>query len=125
MKKNNDRLGLGARRGITVTVTETPQSLAELLEAASPGRTEMSNRRQLNLRDTDGSKTIYILETTSQTIVEGIQIRAGEERFYELSVTGTDNASLLLMNPADLLSKTYFAVAPGDTSAPMTVEESA
>lgn len=121
MKVNQDRLGLGSRRGITVTVTTTPSSLATLLDAASSGRTELLGRRQLNLQNTDASSTIYVLESASQTVTEGVQITAGQERFYELSITGTDNTSLAALSPADDISKTFFAVSSG--TAPMVVEE--
>lgn len=124
VKINNDRLGLGARRGITVTVTDTPSSLATLLNAASTGRTEMAGRRFLALRNTQVSspQTIYILESTTQTVTEGIQIPTLEERFYEMSTTGTNN-DLVNTRPPDSISKTFFATASG--TATMTVEESA
>jgi len=120
-KINNDRLGLGARRGITVTVTTTPNSLATLLDAASSGREEMPNRRQLNLRNNDASTVVYVLESSTQTVAEGVQIRAGEERGYEMSITGTDNTTLASMAPPDNISKTFFATSSG--TAAMTVEE--
>lgn len=114
-KVNHDRLGLGARRGITVTVTTTPSSLADLLDAASSGRIEMTNRRQLNLQNTSGS-TIFILENASQTVSEGVQVAASGERQYEMSTTGTGNNLV-----GDDISGTFFAVASGTAS--MVVEE--
>lgn len=124
LKINQDRLGQGARRGITVTVTGTPTSLADLLDAAITGRTEMAGRRMLALKNTQVSspQTIYILESTTQTVTEGIQIPTLEERFYEMSVTGTDN-TLGNSRPPDTISKTFFATASG--TATMTVEETA
>lgn len=114
-KVNHDRLGLGSRRGITVTVTTTPTSLASLLDTASSGREEMVNRRQLNLQNTSGS-TIFILESTSQTVAQGVQIAAGGERGYEISITGTSNDI-----EGDSISGFYFAVSSGTAS--MVVEE--
>lgn len=120
---NKDRLGLGARRGITVTVTSTPSSLATLLNAASTGRTEMANRRQLNVKNTHATNTIYILESSSQTATEGIPMAPSEERYYEMSTTGTDNTSPQNFRPPDNISGTYFVAPAGNTT--MTVEECA
>ena len=120
-KINNDRLGLGMRRGITVTVTTTPSSLATLLNAATTGRGEMPNRRQLNLRNNSATEKIFILEAAAQTVAEGVQIRVGEERPYEISITGTNNTTGPLMSPADDISKTLFATSAN--TAAMTVEE--
>lgn len=119
-KTNNDRLGLGARRGITVTVTTTPSTLDTLLDTASSGRTLMPNLRQINLVNT-GSGTIYILENTSQTVTEGVPIpnTAGiNQRFYESSPTTWGTTGSV---EGDDISGSYFAVASGTQT--MVVEE--
>lgn len=118
-KINNDRLGLGQRRGITVTVTTTPSSLATLLNAASAGRTELENRRQLNLQNT-GAVTIYLLESASQTVTEGVQLLSTpglNERYYECSTSMTVND----LDTEYGTEGTFFAVSSGTCT--MVVEE--
>jgi len=120
-KQNLDRLGLGARRGITVTVTTTPTTLADLLNTASPGRTLHPGLRQINFQNTSGSTTIYILENSSQTVTEGVQIPStagANERFYETSTTAWGANSTL---DNDTISGSYFATSSG--TATMVVEE--
>lgn len=118
-KINNDRLGLGQRRGITVTVTTTPSTVATLLDTASAGRTELPNRRQLNLQNT-GAQTIFILESAAQTVSEGVQLissAGANERFYEAStsITATD------LDTGYGIAGTFLAVSAG--TATMVVEE--
>ena len=81
----------------------------------------MQKRRQLNIRNTHATNYIYILENASQTTTESIQIRPGEERFYEMSTTGTDNTTGPDLRPPDTISKSLFVAPAGNTT--MTVEE--
>ena len=120
-KQNMDRLGLGSRRGITVTVTATPSTLDTLLDTASSGRTLNAALRQVNFINTSGSATIYILENSSQTVTEGVPIPSdtgANERFYEASATAWGANSTL---DGDTISGSYFAVSSG--TATMVVEE--
>jgi len=98
-------------------VTTTPSTLDTLLDAAVTGRTLGGATRQVNLQNT-GAATIYILENDSQTVAEGVQLKASGERFYETSPTAWgENAAL----DTDSISGSYFAVAAGTVT--MVVEE--
>jgi len=119
-KINNDRLGAGSRRNIEVSVNGTRTSLNDLIDAKVSGRTIAGNVREIRLRNT-GAQTIFILESETQTIAEGVQIRTGEIIKYEASITAFDNTTLANMNPPDDISKTFFATA--GTTETMTVEE--
>lgn len=90
-------------RTIPVTVTTTRTSLGSLLDTAESGRLRMPGCKSLTLLNTDASVTIYVLESTTQTITNGWPIPAGGTLTFEASESFGD-----LVNEG-----LYFAVSSG------------
>lgn len=71
-------LGTGVRV-TNITVTTTPTSLEDLLNTAVSGRSSMAGRRDLQLKNMDGTNSFYIGESTTQlaTATNGWPVLAG------------------------------------------------
>lgn len=87
---NTFTIGTGVKV-TTITVTTTPTSLDDLLNTAVTGRSSLTGRRSLVLRNLDGTNAFYILESTTQTTTDGWNVDAGDDWTSEASETGTSN----------------------------------
>jgi hypothetical protein len=110
-------LGSGIR-STPITVTTTPTSLDALLTTAVAGRVSLTGRRSLSIKNKDASVTLYILESTTQTVTDGWEVLAGATLQFDASETFTKNLSQLsLANNGGGGTGFYLAVASGTLSA--------
>lgn len=103
-------IGTGVR--VTpITVTTTRTALNDLLNTAVSGRSSLAGRRSLVLRN-NSAVTVYLLESSTQTVTDGWEILAGEDLPLQASETGTAN-EYPISTSANGGAGFYLAVASG------------
>ncbi len=111
---------LGAGIRVTpITVTATATSLDSLLDTAVTGRSSLIGRKSLSIKNKDASATMYLLESSTQTVTDGWEILAGATLQLDASETFSENiSSYSVANaPTNAGCGLYLAVASGTIAA--------
>lgn len=109
-KKDKKTLGFGIRTTL-VTVTDTPQSIPELLAAVS-GKVVSDKLEVLGVHNvSETEQMIYILQAEDQSLTHGTRLAADQERVFDASPTFYLN---LPGNSAAIQHGLYFAAAESE-----------